>query len=212
MDIPTPLEEALRDSITSGTFIDTKFWVFSKRSSKSGRVGGPKALFVNGRVLKSVPQLNACMFASNISRRCPADHSAALGQRERNLNLRTHFPTGRKPYTTDYDYDADSDLEEEEDCDFSNDEETTRAVSEKPRGKSCKSNSSILSGNQSSDAKGNGYSDITSDSDSLFSGSTKAEVRGATTATPAHVGAVLIIDDVAFVTWACLLSSYLSSF
>jgi hypothetical protein len=57
MNIPIPLQEALRDSITSGTFVDTKFWVFSKRGA--GRVGGPKALFVNGHVAKRVPKLGA---------------------------------------------------------------------------------------------------------------------------------------------------------
>jgi len=64
MAIPTPLQEALRDSITSGTFIDAKFWVFSKRSSKLGRVGEPKALFVNGHVVRSVPRLGARMSVS----------------------------------------------------------------------------------------------------------------------------------------------------
>ena len=63
MDIPIPLQEALRDSITSGTFVDTKFWVFSKRNSKLGRVGEPKALFVNGHVVRSVPRLAARTFA-----------------------------------------------------------------------------------------------------------------------------------------------------
>ena len=63
MDIPISVQEALRDSITSGTFIDTKFWVFSKRGSKTGRrVGDPKALFVNGHVVRSVPGLGARMF------------------------------------------------------------------------------------------------------------------------------------------------------
>ena len=57
MTIPLPLQEALRDSITSGTFVDTKFWVFSKRGSKSGRVGVPKALFVNGHVARRVQRL-----------------------------------------------------------------------------------------------------------------------------------------------------------
>ena len=57
MTIPFPLQEALRDSITSGSFVDTKFWVFSKRGSKSDRVGEPKALFVNGHVAKRVPRL-----------------------------------------------------------------------------------------------------------------------------------------------------------
>ena len=58
MTIPFPLQEALRDSITSGTFVDTKFWLFSKRvASKPGRVGDPKPLFVNGHVAKRVPRL-----------------------------------------------------------------------------------------------------------------------------------------------------------
>ena len=53
-DIPQmPEVEALRDSITSGMFVNTKFWVFSKRSSRSGRVGEPKALFANGHVVRS---------------------------------------------------------------------------------------------------------------------------------------------------------------
>jgi len=57
MAIPFPSREALRDSITSGTFVDAKFWVFSKRGSRSERVGGPKALFANGHVVHSVPRL-----------------------------------------------------------------------------------------------------------------------------------------------------------
>jgi len=57
MAIPFPLQEALRDSITPGTFVDTKFWLFSKRASKPGRVGDPKPLFVNEHVAKRVPRL-----------------------------------------------------------------------------------------------------------------------------------------------------------
>ena len=60
MTIPTPFQEALRDSIASGTFVDTKSWVFSKRRSNPGRVGGPKALFVSEHVAKRVPRLGAC--------------------------------------------------------------------------------------------------------------------------------------------------------
>ena len=60
MTIPLPLQEALRDSITSGTFVDTKFWVFSKRGPKSGRIGEPKALFANGHVVRRVPRLGSC--------------------------------------------------------------------------------------------------------------------------------------------------------
>jgi hypothetical protein len=57
MTIPFPLQEALRDPITSGTFIDAKFWIFSKRGSKTERIGEPKALFVNGHVAKRIPRL-----------------------------------------------------------------------------------------------------------------------------------------------------------
>jgi hypothetical protein len=73
MAIPTPVQEALRDSITSGTFIDTKFWVFSKRNSKVGRVGEPKALFVNAHVVRSVPQLGARTFVLSDHKGCLSD-------------------------------------------------------------------------------------------------------------------------------------------
>ena len=46
--------EALNEGIASGTFVDTKFILFSRRSS-SGRVYAPKALYANSHVLKSVP-------------------------------------------------------------------------------------------------------------------------------------------------------------
>ena len=59
MSIPIPLQEALKDSITSGSFVDTKFWLFSKHDHDSGRVGGPEALFVNGCVAKRIPRLGA---------------------------------------------------------------------------------------------------------------------------------------------------------
>lgn len=125
-----------------------------------------------------------------------------LDQTETEVNLRTQFPTDRNPYTSDYDYDADSDLEEDEDWDYSNDEDAAQPVPEKSKGKSDGSDSSRLAGNHDTDAKGKEVSDIISisDCDSLFSDSTKAEARAATTTTPAHVGAVLVIEDAAFVT------------
>ena len=54
MSKPHFLHAALNDSIVSGKFIDTKFYVFSCRN-QSGRVGTPKALFANSRVLAAVP-------------------------------------------------------------------------------------------------------------------------------------------------------------
>ena len=46
--------QALSEGIASGTFVDTKIILFSRRNS-SGRVYRPKALYASSRVLKSVP-------------------------------------------------------------------------------------------------------------------------------------------------------------
>ena len=59
MDPPGFLLDALSDSITSGTFVDTKFYVFSRREA-SGCVGSPRALYCNSRVLNTVPYFSSC--------------------------------------------------------------------------------------------------------------------------------------------------------
>ena len=60
MDPPQFLLDALTDSISSGTFIDTKFYVFSRRDSATGRVGSPRALYCNSRILDTVPYFSTC--------------------------------------------------------------------------------------------------------------------------------------------------------
>ena len=202
MDIPIPLQEALRDSITSGKFIDTKFWVFSKRSSKSGRVGEPKALFVNEHVVRSVPRLGARMFVFPSCRGFLPDCFAVLDQNEKKQDLRAIFPVDKKPYIGDYDYDDDSDLEEDEDWDFSDDEDAQHLPADL-KGKCDGSDSSTLADSRNPDAKGDESPDIISisDVDSLFSDShTKTEAEAVTTPAPTHVGTVVVIEDVAFVT------------
>jgi hypothetical protein len=59
MDPPQFLLDALSDSITSGTFVDAKFYVFSRREA-SGSVGSPRALYCNSRVLNTVPYFSSC--------------------------------------------------------------------------------------------------------------------------------------------------------
>ena len=107
-----------------------------------------------------------------------------LDERGTKENLRVRFPTDREPYTTRYDYEDDSDLEGGDDDD---DDGPPQVSTKKPR--------------DNSDAKINDPSDIVSvsDLDSLFSESseTKGETR---TASSAHVGKVVVIEDVAFVT------------
>ena len=64
MDLPHFLLDALTESITSGTFVDTKFYVFSRRDA-SGRVGSPRSLYCNSRVLDTVPY-----FSTRKSQKC----------------------------------------------------------------------------------------------------------------------------------------------
>ena len=124
-------------------------------------------------------------------------------------NLRARFPADRKSYTTRYDYEDDSDLEVDADDDDTSDDEPASApqvVTKKQR----KSSDIVVLEN--SDVKSNESSDIisVSDLDSLLSGSSDA--KGETeTASSAHVGKVVVIEDVAFVTCVCLPSPYARS-
>ena len=132
--------------------------------------------------------------------------STVLDERRTKENLRARFPTNRRPYTTHYDYEDDSDLEEDDNDDGGDilDDESAgfpQAVTEKPR------NSSDIVVLENLDAKSNESSDISSvsDLDSLFSES--SDTKGETE-TASHVGKVVVIDDVAFVTYVGLLSPY----
>ena len=121
-----------------------------------------------------------------------------LDERGAKENLRARFPTDIKPYTSSYDYEDDSDLEDDYDDDDIPDEPESapQVVTETPR-----NNDVIVLEN--SDAKSNESSDIisVSDLDSLFSES--SDIKGETEpASSAHVGKVVVIEDVAFVTYA----------
>ena len=202
MTIPIPLQEALRDSITSGSFVDTKFWLFSKRTSNPGRIGGPKALFVNERVAKSVERLGACTSIFRCSSKSQTNPSSVLEEQKSKENLRARFPENRKPCTSHYDYEDDSDLEggdddDDDDDDISDDEPTVppQVATEKPPASPLE-----LVTIEKSDAKSRESSDIisVSDLDSLFSEPVDVK-HGSDTA---HFGKVVVIEDVAFVTYA----------
>ena len=128
-----------------------------------------------------------------------------LDERRTKENLRARFPADRKPYTTRYDYEDDSDLGEDDDGDddILDDEPASvpQVVTKKPR------DSSDIVVLENSDVKSNESSDIisVSDLDSLFSESfdTKGE-----TETASHVGKVVVIEDVAFVTYVGFPSIY----
>ena len=121
-----------------------------------------------------------------------------LDERETKESLRAEFPTDRKPYTSDYDYEDDSDLEEDEEEDILYGEiaGAPQVATEKPGDNPDAANI----GN--SNAKGSKSLDIVSisDLDSLFSESSEKGESG--TVSSAHVGKVVVIEDVAFVTYA----------
>ncbi|KAF9793401.1 hypothetical protein BJ322DRAFT_1103798 [Thelephora terrestris] len=94
MDIPEPLQQALGDSIISGKFIDTKVWAFSSRNRRTGRVANPQPLYVNRRVLGSLPPLQHVLYGED-----DVD------------NMREGFPDLLEPFSDDYDYSSDSDFD-----------------------------------------------------------------------------------------------------
>jgi len=117
-----------------------------------------------------------------------------LDERGAKENLRTRFPTDRRPYTDSYDYEDDSDLEWDGEEGTVDDEPAT-AATDKPK------SSSNVASIENSDAKSDEALDMVSvsDLDSLFSESsdTKGEAE---IASSVHVGKVVVIEDVAFIT------------
>ena len=71
MNLPNFLLDPLEESVTSGTFIDTKFYTFSRRDA-SGRVGSPRPLYCNSHVLNTVPYFSARKW-QNPPQRCTTD-------------------------------------------------------------------------------------------------------------------------------------------
>ena len=73
MNLPNILLDPLEESVTFGTFIDTKFYAFSRRDS-SGHVGSLRPLYCNGHVLNSVPYFSTRK-RQNPPRRCATNNT-----------------------------------------------------------------------------------------------------------------------------------------
>jgi len=105
-----------------------------------------------------------------------------------------------KPYTNDYDYEDDSDLEDDEEgvLDGAEPEDDPSVVAGKPGNSSDVVGPDAKSTDERSDPDVISVSDI----DSLFSDS--SDIKGAGSepgsSSSAHVGRVIVIRDVAFVT------------
>ena len=120
-----------------------------------------------------------------------------LDERGAKEDLRARFPTDRSPYTSDYDYEDDSDLEEDDDEEILDDEPASvpQVVTEKPK------DESAVVVERSNAKKGHESPDVlsVSDLDSMFSDPSDTNDETGT-ASSAHVGKVVVIEDVAFVT------------
>lgn len=117
MSLPQALEEALFESLSAGTFADVKFYAFSQRTT-SGRVRRPKSLYANSHVLQTVPYFRSresfmlrvvvvieCMFSV-----------LSDGFSEGKLrDLRCFFPPDQPAELDGHDFLDDSDLEDIED-------------------------------------------------------------------------------------------------
>ncbi|KAI0684904.1 hypothetical protein BC835DRAFT_1387101 [Cytidiella melzeri] len=93
------IQVALRQSLTSGSFIDTKFYAFSRRRS-TGVVDEPLAVYANSAMLRAGSKYFEGLLGSGFSEAKPT-------------SLREGFPSDKEKFTGEYDYDSDSDLEDE---------------------------------------------------------------------------------------------------
>ncbi|KAI0633354.1 hypothetical protein C8Q77DRAFT_1058079 [Trametes polyzona] len=92
---------AMLTSMTTGTFEDVKFYLFSRRDASSRLVHSPRPLYANRALLcKASPHLEF-MFSAGFSESQVDDIDAP-------------FPPQRAASTRDYDYGDDSDLDEDD--------------------------------------------------------------------------------------------------
>ena len=118
MAATTALREALNHGISSGNFVDTKIIVYSYRNS-AGRVCGPKALYANSRVLKTVPYFNDSEHTATLDIVLSDTHAIVskvlFGGFGESHCKDFKEPINEEEYSKDYDYLSDSDLEDEDD-------------------------------------------------------------------------------------------------
>ncbi|KAI0681974.1 hypothetical protein BC835DRAFT_1402058 [Cytidiella melzeri] len=93
------MQAALRQSLTSGSFVNTKFYAFSRRQS-TGVVNEPLAIYANSAMLTAGSTYFAGLLDSGFREAEPT-------------SLRRQFPSDKAKSTEEYDYDSDSDLENE---------------------------------------------------------------------------------------------------
>ncbi|KAH8101857.1 hypothetical protein BXZ70DRAFT_81018 [Cristinia sonorae] len=97
------MQTAVKMSLTSGTFIDTKLYAFSRRTS-TGRVDTPVPIFANSSILRAASPYFEALLTRGF-------------EENRLVNIDDGFPADRPSVNDSYDYDSDSDLEDDDDLD-----------------------------------------------------------------------------------------------
>ncbi|KDQ57709.1 hypothetical protein JAAARDRAFT_35395 [Jaapia argillacea MUCL 33604] len=100
------LNQTLLGSLDGASFVDTKFVLFSRRSSVLGEVNSPVTLFANATLLSARSKYFETLLRNN------GFLEAAL------VDLGDEVPDDMHLRLADYEYESDSDLEEEEECDI----------------------------------------------------------------------------------------------
>jgi hypothetical protein len=124
-----------------------------------------------------------------------------LDERKTKDNLRVRYPIEREPYVSGYEYEDDSDLEDDDDATSDSDDEPT-AASHIAGGKSGVYSGRVVVENSNTNGDSSQVSDIISVSEFdsvLFSESSNTNLE-TNSAPSAHVGKVVVIEDVAFIT------------
>ncbi|PCH43560.1 hypothetical protein WOLCODRAFT_164544 [Wolfiporia cocos MD-104 SS10] len=107
------VSRALKESLFTPTFLDVKFFAFSRRSfpdDATFRVDRPQHVLGISSVLRRTDYFDKLLSGG---------FSEATAQR---VSLDAPFPEDQPPYSDDYDYESDSDLEDEEIVDVDLDE------------------------------------------------------------------------------------------
>jgi tripeptidyl-peptidase-1 len=101
-DLAQAIRAALGTSMCTGTFIDTRFFVYSRRAS-SGRVWNPLPIYGNGLLLtQKSDYLRTLLRVEGFAESTPGD-------------IRDAFSRGLDSFTDTYDYESDSDLDDVDD-------------------------------------------------------------------------------------------------
>ena len=135
MNIPFPLQEALRDSILREPSLTPSAGSFQNVVNLSLNTLENRRRCSSTNTPQSACHVLLLVRPSSIIQGTQTNSLAVLNERGARENLRAGFPMDRKPYASHYDYEDASDLEEDDDEDILDDEPASapQVVSEKPR-------------------------------------------------------------------------------